>query len=177
VENTATLDLNGASQMVGSLAVSPGAKVNLSGGQLIIAGNSGGAVVQGRITGNGSLTVTGTLRLVGDASLDFTGPFINNGILDIMTWNGTLPAGFVNNGIVLDRSKVKVDSFEKAGNAFSVTLKAYSGHAYQLQRSESLSGAWQDIGLLRQGDDATITLTDPDGADGGRCFYRVSVAP
>lgn len=78
---------------------------------------------------------------------------------------------------MLDRSKVKTDSFAKTGNIFSVTLKAYSGHAYQLQRSDSLTGTWQDIGSPRQGDDTTITLTDPDGADVGRRFYRVSLHP
>jgi hypothetical protein len=167
-QTTVTLD---------SLAGVAGSSVDLSDTSLVITGDQHTATFAGSISGTGSLTNSGTLRLVGDAALNFTGPFTNNGVLDIMTWTGTLPEGFVNNGIVLDRGKVKVDSFEKAGNAFSVTLKAYSGHAYQLQCSDSLTGAWQDIGSPRQGDDTIITLSDPDGADLGRRFYRVSLQP
>ena len=80
-------------------------------------------------------------------------------------------------GSVLDRSSVKIDSFETAGSAFSVTLKAYSGHTYQLQRSQTLSGDWQDIGLPRAGDDAAATLTGPEGAGSSSMFYRVCVIP
>lgn len=160
-----------------SLAGVAGSVVDLTSTSLAITDNQHAATFAGSITGTGSLTNSGTLRLVGDATLAFTGPFTNTGILDIMTWNGTLPPGFVNNGVVLDRSKVKVDSFEKAGNAFAVTLKAYSGHAYQLQRSESLTGTWHDVGPPRQGGDAIITLTDPDGASQPHLFYRVSLQP
>ena len=177
VENSATLDLNGASQSVASLAIAPEAGVQLNGGHLTITGITGNAVVQGALTGSGSVTNTGTLRLVGDAVFDITGTFTNTGVLDLMTWTGTLPAGFVNNGIVLDRSAVKIDAYQKAGNAFSVTLKAHAGHAYQLQRSDSLNGAWQDIGSPHQGDDSVVTLTDPAGGALPRMFYRVVLEP
>lgn len=177
VENTATFDLNGASQTVASLAISPEGTVNLNGGHLTIAGNSGSAVIQGVITGSGSLTNTGTLRLVGDASLSFTGSFTNNGVLDIMTWKGSLPAGFVNNGIVLDRSNVRANSFLKSGNSFTVKIAGYSGHNYQLQRCDDLSGPWQNIGSAQPGTGAELTFTDPDGAGGPRRFYRISVSP
>ena len=177
VENTATFDLNGASQTVASLAVAPGATVKLNGGQLTIAGNAGSAVIQGSITGSGSLTNTGTLRLVGDASLAFTGSFTNTGVLDIMTWNGTLPAGFVNNGIVLDRSNVRVSSFLKSGNSFTVQITGFTGHNYQLQRSDDLSGPWQNLGSAQPGAGADLNFTDPDGAGAPRRFYRITVSP
>jgi hypothetical protein len=177
VENTATFDLNGASQTVASLAVASGATLLLNGGQLTITGDSLSAFVQGTITGTGSLTVNGTLRLVGDAALNFTGPFTNTGILDIMTWNGTLPPGFVNNGIVLDRSQVRVNSFLKSGNSFNLRITGYTGHNYQLQRSDDLSGSWQDVGTAQPGAGAELIFTDSDGAFAPRSFYRISVNP
>jgi autotransporter-associated beta strand protein len=175
--SSSAIDLNGATQTIASLRAVPGATVKLGGGTLIISGSSGAEIFEGFVTGSGNLANTGTLRLIGDASLSFSGTFTNNGILDMMTWNGSLPDGFVNNGIVLDRSAVKIDTFAMVGNAFSVTLKAWSGHGYQLQRSESLTSTWQDIGAPRLGDNSVITLTDPEGAAQTRMFYRVSVSP
>ncbi len=177
VENTATFDLNGASQTVASLALSPGAIVNLNGGSLTIAGSSGSAVIQGSITGSGSLNNAGTLRLVGDASLSFTGTFTNTGVLDLMTWKGALPAGFINNGIVLDRSNVRVNSFLKSGNSFTVRITGYTGHNYQLQRCDDLSGPWQNIGSAQPGSGAELEFIDATGVSQPRRFYRISVNP
>jgi hypothetical protein len=174
---SSAFDPGPATVTLDSLAGVAGSSVNLNNTSLVITGNNHTATFAGSLAGTGSLTVAGTLRLVGDAALGFTGPFTNNGVLDIMTWNGTLPAGFVNNGIVLDRSKVKIDSFEIAGSHFSVSLKAYSGHVYQLQRAETPGGTWQNIGSAHPGDDTTITLTDPDGSAHPRMFYRVALQP
>ncbi len=182
----ASLDLTGpaasfqpgpGSVSLASLAGAAGSSIDLANTDLIITGNNHAATFAGNITGSGSLTNSGTLRLVGDATLAFTGTFTNTGILDIMTWSGTLPAGFVNQGIVLDRSAVKIHSFEKSGAAFSVTLSTYIGHHYQLQSCENLSGQWQDIGPAHTGNNAPATLTDPTGATTTRRFYRVSLGP
>ncbi|MEI7956288.1 MAG: discoidin domain-containing protein, partial [Verrucomicrobiota bacterium] len=178
VEQAGTFDLNGATQKVASLALAPAATVNLGGGHLTTAGNSGAAVVQGTLTGSGTLTNTGTLRLVGDAALAFTGTFTNTGTLDIMTWNGTLPAGFVNQGTVLDRGRVRIDSFGKSGASVTVTITGYTGHIYQLQRADGLSGPWQDVGPAQPGTGTDMALTDPTGgANTDRRFYRVKVVP
>jgi hypothetical protein len=177
VENSGTFDLNGASQTVASVAVASGAAVNLDGGSLTIAGNAGNAIVQGAITGSGTLANNGTLRLVGNAALNFTGTFVNTGVLDIMTWNGTLPAGFVNQGIVLDRSAVKIDSTAKSDNSLTLTITGYAGHNYQLQRVDDLSGTWENIGTAQAGNDAPLTFTDPAGAAGKCRFYRIILQP
>ncbi|MFM2171327.1 MAG: hypothetical protein RI957_1556 [Verrucomicrobiota bacterium] len=177
VENSATFDLNGANQTIASLDIAPGATVSLNGGHLTIVGNSGSAVIQGSITGSGSLTNTGTLRLVGEAALSFSGSFTNTGVLDIMTWKGALPAGFVNNGIVLDRSSVRVSSFLKLGNSFTVKIAGYTGHKYQLQRCDDLLGPWQNLGSEQSGTGVDLTFIDPDGAGMPRRFYRISVSP
>ena len=166
-----------ASVTLDSLAGVPGSNVELNGTSLVITGHDHPAVFAGSLTGSGALTVNGTLRLVGDAAVDFTGSFINNGILDIMTWNGTLPAGFVNNGIVLDRSKVRIDSFHFSGNDFILSFHGYLGHQYQLQRNSDLSGVWEDIGAPQAGNDAPMHLTDPIGATDHRFFYRIRVDP
>ena len=55
----------------------------------------------GTLTVTGSVTNNGLLRLTGGAAIAVTGPFVNNGVLDLIDGSQTLPAGFVNNGIVL----------------------------------------------------------------------------
>ncbi|TAE75979.1 MAG: hypothetical protein EAZ65_08415 [Verrucomicrobia bacterium] len=181
-----TLALTGASSAfepgpatvtLDSLAGVAGSAVNLDNTGLVITGNDHAAVFAGTLTGNGSVTVDGTLRLVGDAVLSFTGPFTNNGLLDVMTWNGTLPAGFVNNGIVLDRGKVKIDTFTKSGPAFTLSMTGYKGHHYQLQCSDDLAGPWLNIGTSQIGAGADLMFTDSTDNNARRRFYRVSVSP
>jgi hypothetical protein len=118
----------------------------------------------------------GMLRLKGAVGLAVGGIFTNNGVLDIMTWNGTLPAGFVNNGIILDRSLIRVTSPAVVEPDFQVTIQGYPEHTYQLQyRDDMLSGSWANIGSSMAGADAPITFTHASGATAGQRFYRVAV--
>ena len=94
-----------------------------------------------------------------------------------MTWKGTLPAGFINNGIVLDHSNVRVNSFLKSGNSFTVKITGYTAHNYQLQRCDDLSGPWQNMGSAQSGTGAELEFIDATGASQPRRFYRISVNP
>jgi len=155
-----------------------GSSVVLAGTELVVTGNDHDATFAGSITGTGNLTNAGTLRLVGDATLGFSGKFINNGVLDVMTWNGTLPADFVNSGIVFDRSAVKISSCSMEGNALLITIHGYSGHSYQLQSSLNLQdGSWQNSGAPVPGNNEPITITVPDVAKASRSFFRFVVVP
>ena len=141
-----------------SLAGVAGSVVDLTDTNLIVAGSEHAATFAGSISGTGSLTNTGTLRLVGEAALDFTGAFTNN-------------------GIVLDRSQVRVNSFAKSEASFSLHITGFSGHNYQLQRADDLSGPWQSIGSAQPGAGTELLFTDPEGTAASRRFYRVSVVP
>jgi hypothetical protein len=56
-----------------------------------------------------------------------------------------LPAGFVNHGTVLNRSNVRIDGFEAAGNNFKLRVHGYNSHGYCLQWTDDLSsGIWHD---------------------------------
>lgn len=178
VENSNCIfDLNGATQTVGSLGSAPGSVVQLNGGTLVISGNQGSAIVQGDITGPGNLINRGTLRLVGNASLAFVGGFTNTGVLDVMTWNGVLPAGFVNQGVVLNRSQVVIRSLTNTNAQWAVSIDGYTGHNYQLQRCDQLGGGWVNIGASQPGAGATLQLGDSTNPVGTSGFYRVLVSP
>ncbi len=176
--NNCIFDLNGATQTIASLGSAPGSVVAFNGGTLIVAGNQGSAIVQGTITGPGNLVNQGTLRLVGDATLSFVGSFTNTGVLDIMTWNGALPAGFVNQGVVLDRSQVVIRSLANTNGQWSVSIDGYTGHNYQLQRSDNLGGGWVNIGVAQAGGSGgLLQLTDSQNPAATSGFYRVLVSP
>jgi autotransporter-associated beta strand protein len=170
-------DPGASSLTLASLAGVAGSSVHLVDTGLVISGSDHVATFAGTLEGTGSVTVNGTLRLVGDASLSFTGTFTNNGILDLMTWNGTLPTGFINNCIVLDRSKVRVNSFIRSGNTYTLGVTGYRGHVYQLQRSDDLSGPWQNLGPSKPGTGAELIFTDPADVLLAHRFYRIAVSP
>jgi len=120
----------------------------------------------------------GTLRLTGSGSITLApgATFTNAGTLDIMTWNGTLPPGFVNTGTVLDRSLIKIGSAQASGPNFQVTIQGYLGHNYQLQyRDELTGGTWQNLGASVAGANAPITFTHTNGATAQQRYYRMSV--
>ena len=175
----AEFDIGGQTQQVASLAGAAGSVIRLGGGQLQIAAPGEHAVVfAGTFVGTGTVVNHGTLRLVGNAAWPAGISLVNYGLLDIMTWQGELPAGFINNGSVLDRSKVKVDAIESSGNDFKVTIHGYRGHGYRLQWTDDLvSKPWQDIGDPLPGEDAPLQFSHGPAADEPRGFYRVLVSP
>ena len=102
----------------------------------------------------------------------------NSGTLDIMTWNGTLPAGFVNTGIVSDPSLVKLTSPAVSGTNFTASIQGYTKHSYQLQYCDNLAtGSWQNVGSTVAGANAPINFTHSGGATATQRFYRVVVNP
>jgi autotransporter-associated beta strand protein len=177
VAASAEFDAGGATQEVTSLSGVTNSLVRLNGGQLNIrAGGNAAATFAGTFAGTGTITNNGTLRLVGNAAIPAGITLINNGLLDVMTWRGSLPAGFVNNGTVLDRSAVTVRAFKVEGSDIKVTIQGYSGHTYQCQVCENL-GAWTNMGSQVTGADAPITFIHQGGAGSPRRFYRVAVDP
>jgi hypothetical protein len=169
---------NGGSQS--HITVWPGAALVNEGGSvtcgyLNVLGtfqeSSGGTVMV-----DGAVTNQGTLRLLGSAQLKAGGAFINNGILDIMTWTGALPSGFVNNGSILDRTAIKVDSSGAVGGDFDLTIMGYTGHSYQLQYANSLDPvSWTNLGAPQPGNQASLVFVHTNAVSAGHGFYRIAV--
>lgn len=173
---TASYEPGTGASWVGALAAVSDAQVVLNGSTLTVTGNDPDAAFAGIVSGTGNLINQGTLRLVVDAALNFTGTFTNYGVLDLINWNGTLPPSFVNYGTVLDSTAVRVTSTAKSQNGFALSVRGFSGHTYQLQRSDALAAGWQDVGASVRGDGGSILFTDPNAAI-ARLYYRVAVSP
>ncbi|MEO5917331.1 MAG: autotransporter-associated beta strand repeat-containing protein [Luteolibacter sp.] len=157
-----------------------------AGGQLTgvgtVAGdltNNGTVNCTGPLTVTGDVTNNGLMRLTGGAALNANGAFINNGTLDLLTGGQSLPANFVNHGVVLDSSLVRCTSASRSGVTFTATIQGYPGHVYQFQRANSLSPAnWINVGSPQSPatNNQTLTFTDPS-ATGTQCFYRITLTP
>lgn len=145
--------------------------------------NSGNLdVTQGTLLVGGDVTNDGTLRLTGDAILQSGGNLINNGVLDMINWSGTLPAGFINNGTILDSSVVKVSSIAISGDDITITIDGYDGHSYRLQHADSPAGPWSNLGSPMDGtgtggSPVPLEFIHPDAMLEDNGFYRISVNP
>lgn len=183
----------------GDLDVASGATLRLSGGTVamnqIVVGAGGlldgcGTIVGDlinngtvhadcgvKLTINGDVVNNGTFRITNGTDFELNGSFTNAGLLDLLT--ADVPAatlqGIVNEGVILDSSKVKVASASRV-NGFTVTIQSYAGHNYRLQRSSTMNGAWSDIGAMQVGNGAVLSFNDPAAAESA-AFYRISVTP
>jgi len=175
----AQFDVGSFTQQVGSLSSGAGSVVSLNGGTFIVgSGGNAAATFAGTFSGTGTVINNGTLRLVGNAAIPANVTLINHGVLDVMTWQGTLPAGFTNNGTVLDRSAVAVKSIWIENTDLKLVIQSYKGHNYQLQARQDLSsGNWSNVGSPLSGADAPITLVHVGGGTHPKGFYRVQVNP
>ena len=146
--------------------------------------NNGSIILaQGNVTVTGNVTNFGDLMLSGNASLNLNGALVNFGLLDLINWQGTLPTNFINQGIVLDQTDVKIESFWRNGNETRLTILSYAGHDYQLQRAPDLTnGVWENVGAEvsgtgLHGTGGLIEFVDPNALLEQTGFYRVLVTP
>jgi hypothetical protein len=197
VQSTSALNKTGSgnfyigsssSLSVGSFEVIAGQTIVSAGGQLI-ATNGGptnqshitvwpGATLttEGALIVGGTVTNQGTLRLIGNAQMSLGGMLINYGVLDIISWTGALPTNLVNNGSVLNRNSVHVDSWGVVGHDFHLTIMGYTGHSYQLQYASDLHGSsWTNLGAPQAGNQAPLVFVHPNGVTATQGFYRMAV--
>ena len=172
----ASIDFNGTTQQVASLSGDAEAILNLgSKGMLVIgSGNSDSTAFAGNISGSGTLENNGTLRLIGQAEISSGIVFTNNGLLDVLTWNGTLPDNYVNNGTILDSDQLQF-GMETAGSNWVLQTVGYEGHTYQFQSTTNLITEWNNLGDAHTGAGETIqqaTTTTNQAA-----FFRLKVQP
>ena len=131
-----------------------------------------------KLTIHGDVVNHGTFRVTSGTDFELTGSLTNTGLLDLLTADVSpeVLASIVNEGVVLDSSKVKIASASLT-NGFTITIESFAGHNYRLQRSESLSAAsWSDVGPPQAGSGSVLTFNDP-AALNSAAFYRIFIDP
>ncbi len=181
VQNGATLSLAG-NLTTGTLIINVGGTLTGSPGANLTAAlvNNGTLSLSdgGIFPLNGNVTNNGLVQVTGGTQLTVGGTFVNNGVLDLITGTQALPANFVNNGVVLDASVVKVTNVSVTDGTVTLVVPSYVGHNYQLQWSASMEPVdWQNLGAAQPGTNGNLTFTDSSGLTSGTGFYRVFVAP
>lgn len=106
--------------------------------------------------------------------------FVNHGVLDLITAGpGTTLPIITGPGLVLTAESVRVKTASRVGGSATITLDGYTGHTFELQRTESLTAAFASVpGVATQpgATGSTLTFVDPAAPTGG-VFYRVLVSP
>jgi autotransporter-associated beta strand protein len=178
VKSGATLHLTG-SLTTGTLTIRAGGK--LTGGGTINATVINEGLISADAANffiNGNLTnaASGTIRLTRGAGLTHSGgTFTNNGLLDLIT------AGATNLVItpgtnVLDATVLRGTFAWTPGSPATLTMTAWIGHTYQLQRiTDLVAGTWESVGTPVEGNGSATAFTDTTPPVAERFFYRIAV--
>jgi autotransporter-associated beta strand protein len=181
VQSGATLRLENGTLTTDAVNLADGATLSGNGTVAADLNISGSAIVSsttgGTLTVAGTIVNNGTLRIAGNTTLSATGSLTNNGVLDLLTSPSSLPANFVNNGVVIENTKRTITSASKSGNDFICVVMGYTGHAYQLQMSATLTDGWSNVGSAAAGTGIPIEWTVTNGGTGMSKFYRVLISP
>ena len=151
IASGSTLEFTGTwgSNAFSQTTIAPGGKLTASGtlrGTLI---NTGTVELSGvkTLTMTGSVVNGGVMRFKSGAALVATGSFVNDGVIDIITGTFTPPPGFVNHGVIINRTSI-ITAITKADTLVTISSpKFFGGHQYQLQTANALDAAFTTLGL------------------------------
>ena len=182
VRTAATLRMEGGTVTTPALEIESGGALSGCGiinGDIVNHGTvtldyPAGLTINGDVQNDGLVIVTARSRII------FNGALENNGTLDLIGSPATtLPAGFINNGTVLDARDVKFHTVTKTGSTLTLAIQTYAGHTYELQSGNSLTDTWSPVttNVTAQTNAAGLRTFTVTGVGGGRRFYRVAVGP
>ena len=73
------------------------------------------------------------MRAVNGTTLEFYGPVVNNGIIDIMDGATNFYSSFINNGTVVDASYFRVVGITRQADDINITWTTVGGDSYVAQ--------------------------------------------
>jgi len=127
---------------------------------------------------NNAITNNGVIIARNGGLLNFFGPVINGGLIDVsggggVQFNSTFTN--INNGVL----RLPVTTINLVGANAVIGIRSAVGCTYQLQGCNSLTaGSWVNIGSAATGNGGLLPLTDFGGATNTPSrFYRIQVGP
>ncbi|HEY4281639.1 MAG TPA: hypothetical protein VGM62_01145, partial [Chthoniobacterales bacterium] len=83
---------------------------------------------------------------------------------------------FTTTGTIITSNVIKSKAAQKIGNSLTLTIDSYTGHTYQLQKSNTPNGSgFGNVGSSQQGGTGTVLSFTDSNATGTRGFYRIAV--
>ena len=181
---SSTLTLGGNNTFTGATVVGEGCLVltgTLNGTESLSIASGATLVIvgPGRCIVPGDVNNLGTIRVTNGASIETSGTVFNQGVLDLITADPFIPAGSVNQGIILDAATARqAPNITITPTGVAITIQSYLGHGYKLQYATTLpSSAWIDVGAPQDGTGGALLFTDPAGRGNSRRFYRFLISP
>ena len=160
-----------------SLAISAGAVVTGCGSIIGNINNSGTLAVNcpgGTLTISGVVTNNATIFATNNADIEFLGPVVNNGTINVINGWAHFQGGLINQGVYLDAGSV-LRTTDMAPNGADMILgfATVSNKSYAVEFSDDFAaGAWLVLTNVT-GSGTIIQIADPGAAALPRRFYRV----
>ena len=152
--------VTGCGTIVGNISNSGTLAVDCSGGTLTISGT---------VTNNGSVIATNS------ADIEFLGPVVNNGTINVINGSAHFPGGFINHGSYQDAGTVlTTPGVNLIGSDLVISFGCVSGKTYAVEYVDDLmSTNWVALvdGVVATG--GTTQITDTAAANLPQRFYRV----
>ncbi|HUK81251.1 MAG TPA: hypothetical protein VLZ12_01330, partial [Verrucomicrobiae bacterium] len=149
----------------------------ITGTVVIDAG--GNVVTDCGLVFTGNLTNNGIVHAQNGSVLEVDGPFVNNGVLDLMDGTTNFHSTFINNGTIVNASDFRITSIAQEGNNMRITWPTVGGRGYVLQAS-AVPGGFADLSPVISIPGASLSTTnylDIGGATNSSRFYRVRLVP
>jgi hypothetical protein len=157
---SASAAVMGCGTIVGNINNSGTLAVDCPGGTLSISGT---------VTNNGSITATN------NADIEFLGPVVNYGTINVVNGSAHFPGGFINHGSYQDAGTVlNTPGVNLIGSDLAISFGCVSGKTYAVEyRDDLVSSNWAALvdGIVAMG--GTTQIIDAAAANLPQRFYRV----
>jgi hypothetical protein len=142
--------------------------VVVDAGGAILAACGGTQTFTGIVTNNGSWSASNGTVLESYASV------VNNGVINAIDGSTNFHGGFINNGVVLDRSDLpRIVSISRVGPDVGILFTTFSNLTHLVEYTTNLTSAsWTPL-VTFTGSGGTTNVTDMGAATLSQRFYRV----
>jgi hypothetical protein len=129
----------------------------------------------GTLTLNGIVTNNGTIIATNNADIEFLGPVVNNGTIDVVNGYAHFLGGFVNHGTYRDAGTVlKMPNLGFAGADAIISFGSVSGKIYAVEYTDNLIlSNWVALANCVTGNGGVMQFNDTGAATVTQRFYRV----
>ncbi len=160
------------------LSISAGTSVSGCGTIIGSINNSGTLAVTcpgGTLTLKGIVTNSSTIVATNNADIEFLGPVVNNGTIDIVNGFAHFPGGFINHGTYLDAGSVlEIPGLNFSGADVVISFGCMSGKTYAVEYTDDLTSSnWLVLAGNVLGNGGNTQFSDIGAANLTQRFYRV----